>query len=242
MDKKSEQKLRRRNERRLSRIARWDRPLHGWSDRLGAWINMLFVDHGIFRVFYLNAHSVGGGNLWRSAQPTPNQLRGFHRKGVRSVVCLRGQREYGSWPLEKETCADLGIALHEIRIRSREAPERSEILELKRIFEAIEYPALIHCKSGADRAGLVAALFLLFRENAPASDAIRQLSWKYGHIRSAKTGILHDVIKSYMTHSQTHPISFEDWVASEYDPKTITESRKTWSAARFVTDKILRRE
>ena len=52
--------------RRMARIARWDRPIEGRGQRLRAWANMLLVDHGIFRLAYLNAHRVTP-RLWRSA-------------------------------------------------------------------------------------------------------------------------------------------------------------------------------
>ena len=86
--------------RRMARIARWDRPIEGRGQRLRAWANMLLVDHGIFRLAYLNAHRVTP-RLWRSAQPAPGQIAAFARKGVKTIVNLRGGREHGSWPLQK---------------------------------------------------------------------------------------------------------------------------------------------
>ena len=32
------------------------------------------------------------------------------------------------------------------------------------MFETIEYPAVMHCKSGADRAGIMAALYLILKK------------------------------------------------------------------------------
>ena len=61
---------------RMARIERWDRPLQGGWDRFRAWMNMIFVDHGIFRLFYLNKHSVDG-KLFRAAQPWPHQIARF---------------------------------------------------------------------------------------------------------------------------------------------------------------------
>ena len=48
---------------------------------------------------------------------------------------------------------------------------------------------MMHCKSGADRAGLMSALYLLIVEKRPAREAAQQLAWKYGHVRQAKTGL-----------------------------------------------------
>ncbi len=40
--------------------------------------------------------------------------------------------------------------------------------DARALFDRIEYPALFHCKSGADRVGLMAALYLFFKEASPA--------------------------------------------------------------------------
>ena len=40
---------------------------------------------------------------------------------------------------------------------------------------------LVHCKSGADRSGLVSALFRLVEERAPPAEADQELSLVYGH-------------------------------------------------------------
>lgn len=237
-----------RNAQRLARIARWERPLAGRWQRLLAWANMLVVDHGVFRLVYLNRHRVGSGRLWRSAQPAPHQIDRMAREGLRSIVCLRGEPEYGSWPLEVERCRDLGLDVRCITLRSRAAPERETILELKRLFETIDYPALIHCKSGADRAGLAAALYLIFQEGVPPREAMRQLSLRYGHVRQAKTGILGRVFSAYLDETTRNPgscengTSFEEWVRAHYDPARLEASttRRPWFDG-FV-DRVLRRE
>jgi len=150
----------RRYARRLARAARWDRPIVGPWARIRAWASMLGPDHGIFRVIYLNAHQVTPG-FWRAAQPAPHQIADFAAGGVRTIANLRGGREFGSWPLEREACETHGIELVELVARSREAPSAEVMHAAARLFETIEYPAMIHCKSGADRAGLISALFLM---------------------------------------------------------------------------------
>ena len=101
-----------RDERRRASIARWDRPLTGVFQRLWAWVSMVFVDHGIFRLVYLNRHRVSP-QFWRAAQPTPGQIHQAAEDGVKTVVNLRGGREFGSWPLEREACeeSDLDLSL-----------------------------------------------------------------------------------------------------------------------------------
>ena len=49
---------------------------------------------------------------------------------------------------------------------------------------------LMHCKSGADRAGLMSVLYRFLHEGVPLKEATQELSLKYGHFRQADTGIL----------------------------------------------------
>jgi protein tyrosine/serine phosphatase len=230
-----------RYERRMARIARWDRPIAGRLDRLRAWANMVFADHGIFRLFYLNKHQVETG-LWRSAQPAPHQIAALARAGVKTIVNLRGGREHGSWQLQKEACARHGIALTEFIVRSREAPDRETILAADAFFAGLAYPALIHCKSGADRAGFVAALYLVLREDRPVAEAARQLSVRYGHFRFAKTGILDAFFEAYARDGEARGLGFRDWVTNCYDPRALTREFRPSFWSDFIVDRIMRRE
>ncbi len=72
---------------------------------------------------------------------------------MKTIINLRGGRENGAWPLQKEAAEAHGIALVEVTLRSREAPDREMLLSLPALLDGVAYPALAHCKSGADRAG-----------------------------------------------------------------------------------------
>jgi protein tyrosine/serine phosphatase len=227
--------------RRMARIARWDRPIDGSVGRLRAWAHMALVDHGVFRFFYLNRHQVSP-NLWRSAQPAPHQLAWFAERGVRTVINLRGGREHGSWQLQKEACDELGLELVEFVVRSREAPDRDTILAAKDFFAGLKYPAVIHCKSGADRAGFVAALYLVLQEGKSVSQALRQLSFRYGHFRFAKTGILDAFFDAYAREGASKGTPFLDWVAREYDPERLEREFKPGFFSSLLADRLIRRE
>jgi len=228
--------------KRQARIARWDRPIGGRLDRAAAWANMLLVDHGVFRLAYLNLHRVSG-KLWRSAQPTPGQIDRLAREsGLRTVVFLRGGREHGSWPLQREACERLGLQLVDLVVRSRGAPERETILRAKAVFDEIAYPALIHCKSGADRAGFVAALYLLLHEGRPLEEAARQLHWRFGHFRFAKTGILDAFLIRYQVEGQARGMAFIDWVRDVYDPEALEREFRPGFLSSLMADRVLRRE
>lgn len=228
--------------RRMARIARFERPIGGPGSRLMAWANMLLVDHGVFRLAYLNRHRVGRGQVWRSAQPGPHQLARFRAEGVRTVISLRGGREHGSWPLQREACERHGLTLVEFVLRSREAPDRETILAAQRFFAGIEYPAVMHCKSGADRAGLAAALFLILHEGRPVREGMAQLSPRYGHFRFAKTGILDAFFARYLTEGEPRGLDFLTWVETVYDPEALKRDFRPGFWSDVVVDRVIRRE
>ncbi len=226
---------------RMARIARWDRPLEGGWDSFKAWMSMIFVDHGIFRLFYLNRHSVDG-KLFRAAQPWPHQIARFAREGGKTLVYLRGGREHGSWPLERDAAARHGLLLTEFLARSREAPSREMLLSSPAFFAQLHYPALIHCKSGADRAGFVAALYVLVHLKRPVAEAIMQLSAGYGHFRWSKTGILDQFFALYRDTGEARGITFLDWVRDHYDSEALQRDFKPGFWSNMLVDRILHRE
>lgn len=211
------------------------------SGRLRAWFDALLVDHGLLRLVWRNRAVVEEGRLFRSNQPLPFQLAAEARRGLRTVINLRGVRDCGSYALEREACARLGVALVDAPFESRGAPHKDRVLRLAALFETIAYPALIHCKSGADRAGLVAAMYLLWR-GRPVAEAKAQLSLRFGHIRAGRTGILDAFLDAYERAQRETGIGFLDWVRGPYDEEALRRSFRASRAGTFVTDRLLRRE
>lgn len=217
----------------------------GWMRRAfgpGAmFLDSMLIDHGVFRCFYLNQHALAD-DAWRSAQPAPHQLRRFKREGVKTIVNLRGDRMCGSYWMEEQVCRDLGLKLVNFQVRSRAAPSVEEIRAARELFSTIEYPMVMHCKSGADRAGLMSVLYRHFREGMPIGQAKEELSLRYGHIRQAATGILDHVFDRYLADSEIEPMSFMDWVETRYDPDELTQSFKSNGWANRFVDTVLQRE
>lgn len=221
--------------------ARWTRPIEGVGDRISAWANMLLADHGVFRLVYPNRHRVDD-KMWRSSQPSPNDIRWAARQGIRTVLTLRGGRSFGSWPLEREACEKEGLALVELPLYSRALPSREAVHAAKETFESIAYPALMHCKSGADRAGIAAALYLLLHRGASLDEAQAQLHLRYGHVRSAKTGILDLFLDRYRAEGLAEGMSFLDWVDTRYDQDAIAATFRSTLWTDVLVDRVLKRE
>jgi protein tyrosine/serine phosphatase len=235
---------------RKGAFRRWQRRWKdGWAGggldapggRRNATIDMLVFDHGLVRKLWPNQHRVAEGVL-RSNQPDPGRVRRLAGQGVRAILNLRGATEYGSYFLEREAAAAAGIELVDFKLSSRALPTREEILALDDLFARLPRPFLLHCKSGADRAGFASALYLLLRQDTPVAEAKAQLSWRYLHLRSGATGILHFMLDRYAADSDKEPMGFREWVETRYDPDALTAAYRSDAASDFVLDRVLGRE
>jgi protein tyrosine phosphatase (PTP) superfamily phosphohydrolase (DUF442 family) len=222
----------------VERAPPWMRRVFG---PLAWYADMLLIDHGIFRLIYVNRHRLSH-EAWRSAQPAPHHIRALRRRGLRTIINLRGERLCGSYWLEQAACERKGITLINFQLRSRASPTPEEIKAARDLFERIEYPVLLHCKSGADRVGLMSVLYRLFREGAPLVEAKRELSLRYGHVRQADTGILDRFFEKYLEDNKRRPMPFMEWVETVYDPDALKREFRASGWARRLVDQILKRE
>jgi protein tyrosine/serine phosphatase len=211
------------------------------AGRRNAWVDALFVDHAALRIFWTNFHVVEPGALYRSNHPTPGNLAAFTRKfGLKSLINLRGLAKNGSDALSRDAAARLGLDFYDMAVESRGVPHRDRVLRLAEIFGTMTGPGLVHCKSGADRAGFAAAVFVLLRGGSVAQ-AMRQLSWRYGHIKQAKTGILDRFFELYAAEGEGKK-RFLDWVREDYDEEALRGAFKAGRVAGFINDRLLARE
>ena len=202
---------------------------------------MWFGDHAVLRKMVKNRHWVDD-RLLRGNQPSPQQLAELKAQGIKTIINLRGGD--GSFALlEREACEKLGLKLVDLIVTSREVPSRDRVLAAKKMFEEIEYPAFMHCKSGADRAGLMSTLYAHFQLGQPIEQAKGQLAWKYLHAKIGKTGVLDYMFDRYLSDAAPQGISFIDWVNSDaYDPAEMkSKFRAKWWGS-LLTEHIMRRE
>ena len=211
------------------------------AGRLGAWRDSFFVDHAVFRTVWTNFAEVLPGRLYRSNHPTPSHLRAAaHRLHLRTLINLRGPRFCGSDALSRETAAHLGLEHVDMAFESRGAPHRDRILRFAGLWHGLRFPALMHCKSGADRAGLASGLAIMF-EGGSARDALAQLSWRFGHFNQARTGVLDAFFLRYAEQAEGR-LPFLTWVETEYDEAQLKRDFVAGGLSTFITDKVLKRE
>ncbi len=209
--------------------------------RFSAHLGLLFNDHHILRVGFQNKHQIDE-LMWRSNQPSPAQLRRWAKRGVRTVINLRGLSTKSFHLLERDACASLGLDLVTLRVNSRDAPWPAVPRTIRDMFNSIEYPALMHCKSGADRAGLMGVFYRHFRLGDPISKAMEQLDGKYLHVKTGKTGILDAYFQHYVDTGGRRGLDFVTWSETGFDPVAFKENYKPSALGSFFVDQILRRE
>lgn len=192
--------------------------------------HMRWLDHGIFRTFWHNFEKVAEG-VYRSNQPDPKRFAAYAKMGIKTVLNLRGVEKQPHYLFEEESCALHGITLVTLKFTARRAPKTKVLLELFDAFDTIERPFLLHCKSGADRAGLVSALYLMTQEGVPVEEARKQLSFRFLHIRRSATGVLDHFLDVYAARNAQSPIGIVDWIKTEYDRDALTESFAAKQAA-----------
>ena len=210
--------------------------------RLKTYADYLWNDHAYLRLGFQNAHWISE-ELVRTNQPWPFQLAWWKKRGIKTVINLRGGFDGSFYALEKDACEKLGIKMVDFVVTSREVPSRARVLGAKKLFEEIEYPALLHCKSGADRAGIMSALYAHYRLGLPIREAMKELSFRYLHIKAGKTGVLDYTFERYLAEGEPKGMSFTEWVESPlYEPDRMKADFRARGWGSLLTEGLLRRE
>jgi protein tyrosine/serine phosphatase len=204
--------------------------------------DLVWADHGFLRAAFSNFHWIEQGVMARANQPSPQAIARYAEMGVKTVLNLRGKSDTGFYALEREACERHGLTMIDARMRSREPPGVEQVREAKRLFETIQYPALMHCKSGADRAGAMAVLYKHFKMGLPIQEAVEQLSLKYLHVKQGKTGVIDYFFELYLEETRASGKPFLDWVEHDYDQKRTKGAFIGEWWANVLVDKVLRRE
>lgn len=130
-----------------------------------------------------NFHSLVEGQAYRSAQPSPQDIRDYvaeHK--IATILNLRGPNPGSLWyDGELGTSRELGITHIDFAMSAHRQLTPEQVVELVSIMKSAPKPLLIHCKAGADRTGLAAALYMAEVAGQGEAIAESQLSLRYGH-------------------------------------------------------------
>lgn len=108
-------------------------------------------------------------NLYRSAQPTAEGIKSLQKMGIKTVINLR------SFNSDKDELADTGIVGEQIFMKAWH-PERKEVVRfLQIVTDEKRLPLLFHCQHGADRTGIMCAIYRIAVQGRSKEEAIREM-------------------------------------------------------------------
>lgn len=140
-----------------------------------------------------NFDTVVDQQVYRSGQLSPRDLeRRIEKYDLQSVINLRAETQAVWWVRETLVCQNAGVQHINVPIHGSADLTPELIDQLVDTMSSAPKPMLIHCRHGADRAGLASALYLLHLEGQPIKVATRELMPGRGHLP-----LLFPVVRKY---------------------------------------------
>jgi len=161
----------------------------------------IFIAFVIWWLGYLryggNFYKVADG-VYRSAQLYEYNLPKFYEKyKFKTILNLRGAKPKKEWyEYEREFAQEHNITLIDFKIKDNKIQSLNTMNKLVKLVKEAKKPILIHCRAGADRTGLVSALYLYSIGDKNAS---RMLNIKFGHIPIGPTKAMDESFKLFIS-------------------------------------------
>lgn len=133
------------------------------SDRPAHWAQPLELS-GVRNLHRVTEH------LYRSEQPKARGMAELERLGIRTVINLR------AFHTDRDEIRGTGLLNHHLRINTW-AVEDEHVTAVLRFLRVREKgPFLIHCQHGADRTGLMCAMYRMVEQDWTREEAIREMT------------------------------------------------------------------
>jgi undecaprenyl-diphosphatase len=131
-----------------------------------------------------NFHPITEGEAYRSAQMDGDELKNcIDKYHIKSILNLRGKYLEEKWYTEEmKVSSEHNVRHYDIDLSAYREPTPEEMQILIGLFKSAPRPILIHCQAGADRSGLVAAMWKVIVDKQSKIEAGKQLSILYGHM------------------------------------------------------------
>jgi protein tyrosine/serine phosphatase len=108
-------------------------------------------------------------NLYRSAQPTNQGMKNLKKLGIKTIMNLR------AFHSGTDKIRGTGLLDEELSVKTWHI-EDEDIIRVLRIIQKKENgPFLIHCQHGADRTGVMSAMYRIVEQGWSKDEAIREM-------------------------------------------------------------------
>lgn len=109
--------------------------------------------------------------FYRSAQIQAEQLPTLQALGIKTVVSLR------AFHSDEQILKNSGIRMQRIGINTWDINDNNVILALRTLRSAQQQgPVLLHCQHGADRTGLITAMYRILYQSWTKEQALEELT------------------------------------------------------------------
>jgi protein tyrosine/serine phosphatase len=115
-----------------------------------------------------NLHKITD-NIYRSAQPETEGLKNLAKLKIRTVINLRGFHD------DKDEAKGTAIRLIDVPINTWDIDDDQVIQVMKELSKPENGPFLIHCKHGADRTGLMSAMYRIIYQGWSKERALDEM-------------------------------------------------------------------
>ena len=154
-----------------------------------------------------NLHRISP-TLYRSEQPTALGMKNLERLGIRTIINLRAFND------DKDEVKGTSLRTERVKILTWRIDDKHVIEVMRMLKKAENGPFLIHCQHGADRTGLMSAMYRVLEQGWTPEDAPTELidggygyhsMWKniVRYVRSVDAASLREAIGSDSTSTVT---------------------------------------
>jgi tyrosine-protein phosphatase SIW14 len=107
--------------------------------------------------------------LYRSEQPTEEGMKNLERLGIKTIINLR--------PLysDSDEIKGTGLLVEELSVKAWHIEDEDVVRVLRIIRKRENGPFLIHCSYGADRVGVMIAMFRVVEQGWTKEEAIQEM-------------------------------------------------------------------
>lgn len=178
-------------------------------------ISAMVCFYMLFFVMRGNFREVLSGRVYRSAQPSPKQLREWiEYYDIKTIINLRGHNGKTLREQEMQIAREFGVTYVEFNLKANDPMPSDLLRDLIKQIEKARTPLLLHCRHGVDRAGTASALAAMALGNEDFEKAKWQAyvppwPWK----RLGKTDYFHisDILTTYENYCKDNGLSTKGW-------------------------------
>jgi len=107
--------------------------------------------------------------LYRSGQPTEEGMKNLKTLGIKTIINLR------AFYFDSDKIRETGLLVEELSVKVWDIEDADVVRVLRTIRKRENSPFLLHCSNGADRAGVMIAMFRVVEQGWTKEEAIQEM-------------------------------------------------------------------